>query len=455
MDERRGDLEKTPKQEDVVASACGGRYAPDSMFLRGFSDFVACVLDIVNARSEYVEAGILDRLAEPDRVISFRIVWLDDDGEVQVNRGCRVQHSNAIGPYKGGLRFAPSVEEGILRRLAFEQTLKNALTGLPMGGAKGGADFDPQGRSKAEIMRFCQAFITELHKEIGPSRDIPAGDIGVGEREIGFMFGQYKRITETFSGVMTGKGLEFGGSCLRREATGYGVIHFLEAMLKHRGEAIDGRSAAISGAGNVATHAAKRLAQTGGKVLTLSNSRGFLHIPDGLSEDRIDEVVDARDAPSFRLEAMADRVGGTWHPGDTPWQVACDIAMPCATQNEIDEAAVKSLVDNGCEIVVEGANLPLTPGARDAVRAAGLLYGPGKAANIGGVAMSGLELSQNAARLHWAKEDLAQDLRRIIEEAHELCLEHAGDEKQPDYERGANRAGFIKVADAMTAFGVL
>ncbi|SDD46455.1 NADP-specific glutamate dehydrogenase [Ruegeria marina] len=443
------------RQEDLVKSACGKRHAADSMFLRGFSDLVESVVDIVNQRTEYVESGILERLAEPDRVVSFRIVWLDDAGEVQVNRGYRVQHSNAIGPYKGGLRFAPSVEEGILRRLAFEQTLKNALTGLPMGGAKGGADFDPKDRSKAEIMRFCQAFITELHKEIGPHRDIPAGDIGVGEREIGYMFGQYKRITETFSGVMTGKGLEFGGSCLRREATGFGVIYFLEAMLKHRGEAIDGRSAAISGAGNVATHAAKRFAQTGGKVLTLSDSRGFLHVPEGLSEEWIDQIVAAHDDPGFRLETMAAKVGGSWHPGDTPWRVACDIALPCATENEINAAAVASLVDNGCTIVVEGANLPLTTEAREAVRAAGLLYGPGKVANIGGVAMSGLELSQNAARLHWSEEDLAQDLRRIIEEAHTLCVAHGGDDKQPDYERGANRASFIRVAEAMTAFGIL
>ena len=413
------------------------------------------MIDLVNQRPEYTEAGILHRLSEPDRVISFRVVWADDDNRLHVNRGYRVQHSNAIGPYKGGLRFSDCVEQEILGRLAFEQTFKNALTGLPMGGAKGGADFVPKGRSEAEIMRFCQAFVTELYREIGPKRDIPAGDIGVGEREIGYMFGQYKRLTAHFSGAMTGKGLEFGGSCLRREATGFGVIHFLEAMLKHRGEAIDGRTGVISGAGNVAAHAAKRLVQTGGKAVTLSDSQGFLHVPHGFSEEQIDRIIARHDDPDFRLSEHTESTGGTWHAGATPWRVACDIALPCATQNEIDAASARALADNGCQILVEGANVPLTGEAREIIRASDILYGPGKAANIGGVAMSGLELSQNAARLHWAEEDLAQDLRRIIEDAHAACIEFGGDPRAPDYALGANCAGFVKVADAMTAFGVV
>lgn len=448
-------METSSQIEDLIEQECAVRYAPDSAFIKGYRELVSSVIDMVDGRPDYLAAGILERIAEPDRVVSFRVVWRDDDGRVRVNRGWRVQHSNAIGPYKGGLRFAATVNEDILRRLAFEQTFKNALTGLPMGGAKGGADFDPRGRSETEIMLFCQAFITELHQEIGPHRDIPAGDIGVGEREIGFMFGQYKRITERFHGVMTGKGMQFGGSCLRREATGYGVIHFLEAMLQHRGEAIDGRSAAISGAGNVAAHAAKRLVQVGGKVVTLSNSKGLLHVSEGLSQDVIDSVIAHQYDPGFDLESLAGSCGGTWHSDATPWGIACDIALPCATENEIDAAAVRRLADNGCKILVEGANLPLTADARECVQSAGLLYGPGKAANIGGVAMSGLELSQNAARLRWTEKDLAKDLRRIIEDAHEICLEHAGDGSLPDYERGANRAGFMKVAEAMAAFGVL
>ncbi|MEQ9257627.1 MAG: NADP-specific glutamate dehydrogenase [Roseovarius sp.] len=448
------DKSNDPSVEELVERACAGHHAPDSAFVAGFRELATSVQGVLKTHPRYAEAGILQRLAEPDRVISFRVAWVDDANRVQVNRGYRVQHSNALGPYKGGLRFRASVQEDILRRLAFEQTFKNALTGLPMGGAKGGADFDPKGRSEGEIMRFCQAFINELYRDIGPYRDIPAGDIGVGEREIGFMFGRFKRLTGTFSGALTGKGLEFGGSCLRREATGYGVIHFLEAMLSHRGEEVDSRRAVVSGAGNVAAHAAKRLANTGCQVVTLSDSKGFLHCEQGFTEGQIDAIIAEHSDPDFKLENHARRVDGTWHKGKTPWGVACDIAVPCATQNEVDAEAARTLVDNGCGILVEGANLPLTPEARKIVQEAGMLYGPGKAANIGGVAMSGLELSQNAARLHWAEEDLAQALHRIMEEAHEECVAQGGDGRTPDYELGANRAGFLKVASAMEAFGV-
>ena len=439
---------------DEIMDALRRRAPEEEQFLRGAGDLVSCVIDLVNCRPDYRDAGILERIVEPDRVLGFRVIWADDDNRVRVNRGHRVQFSNAIGAYKGGLRFHPDVDLDLFKLLGFEQTFKNALTGLPMGGAKGGADFDPRGRSEAEIMRFCQSFITELHQHIGPHHDIPAGDIGVGEREIGFMFGQYKRLTGQFSGSMTGKGLEFGGSRLRKEATGYGVVYFLQEMLAHRDETVEGRTAVVSGAGNVATHTAEKFVELGGKVVTLSDSRGFLHKPDGLTPEQIEWVRKTRHDPGFRLESFVDEFGGTWQADRTPWSVACDIALPCATENELDRDAAAALIDNGCRAVVEGANVPLTPAAIDAVREASLLYAPGKAANLGGVAMSGLELSQNAARLYRSHADLSDTLRQIIRDAHEACLVHGERDSGIDYVRGANIAAFVKVADAMTAFGV-
>lgn len=439
---------------DTVLRCLESRAPEQCRFLRGVEGLFDCVADLVNERPDYLAAGIPERIVEPDRSLIFRVVWADDEGRVQVNRGYRVQFSNAIGPYKGGLRFHPQVGHDLFKRLAFEQVFKNALTGLPMGGAKGDSDFDPHGRSEAEIMRFCQAFITELHDQIGPERDVPAGDIGVGEREIGYMFGQYKRLTRRFSGAMTGKGLEFGGSRLRREATGYGVVLFLQEMLARRDEAIEGRRAVVSGAGNVATHAAEKFIELGGKVVTLSDSKGFLHVEEGFDPDQLTELRDARRDSDFRLEQLADRFGGTWHAGDTPWSVACDIALPCATENEIDEQDARTLIDNGCSVVVEGANLPLTGEAASAVREAGLLYAPGMAANLGGVAMSGLELSQNAARLGRSHDDLSDSLHRIMRDAHEACLTHGETDGGVDYRHGAHVAGFRKVAEAMTAFGV-
>lgn len=439
---------------DTVLRCLESRAPEQGRFLRGVEGLFDCVADLVNERPDYLAAGIPERIVEPDRSLIFRVVWADDEGRVQVNRGYRVQFSNAIGPYKGGLRFHPQVGHDLFKRLAFEQVFKNALTGLPMGGAKGGSDFDPHGRSEAEIMRFCQAFITELHDQIGPERDVPAGDIGVGEREIGYMFGQYKRLTRRFSGAMTGKGLEFGGSRLRREATGYGVVLFLQEMLARRDEAIEGRRAVVSGAGNVATHAAEKFIELGGKVVTLSDSKGFLHVEEGFDPDQLTELREARRDSGFRLEQLADRFGGTWHAGDTPWSVACDIALPCATENEIDEQDARTLIDNGCGVVVEGANLPLTEEAASAVRDAGLLYAPGMAANLGGVAMSGLELSQNAARLGRSHDDLSDSLHRIMRDAHEACLAHGETDGGVDYRHGAHVAGFRKVAEAMTAFGV-
>ncbi|MDG4649597.1 NADP-specific glutamate dehydrogenase [Roseibacterium sp. SDUM158017] len=432
-----------------------GRRVPDqTQFLDGVRGLVGCVEGVMEDRPDFRAAGVLERIVEPDRTLVFRVVWADDAGRVQVNRGWRVQYSNAIGPYKGGLRFHPDVSLDLFKRLAFEQTFKNALTGLPMGGAKGGSDFDPHGRSEAEIMRFCQAFMTQLHEAIGPRRDVPAGDIGVGAREIGFMFGQYKNITGRFVGALTGKGLEFGGSRLRREATGYGVVYFLREMLARRDESIEGRRAVVSGAGNVATHAAEKFVDMGGTVVTLSDSKGFLHVEDGLQPEQIRWVREARKDPDFRLERFTDRYGGTWRKGEAPWSVACDVALPCATQNEIDRDAALALIDNGCRVVVEGANLPLTQEATQEIDAAGLLHAPGMAANLGGVAMSGLELSQNTARLERDEDDLSEALQRIMRDAHATCLEHGETESGVNYARGAHIAGFTKVADAMTAFGV-
>ncbi|MEM7669182.1 MAG: NADP-specific glutamate dehydrogenase, partial [Pseudomonadota bacterium] len=359
------------------------------------------------------------------------------------------------GPYKGGIRFHPSVTQGVLKFLGFEQIFKNSLTGLPMGGGKGGADFDPKGRSPGEVMRFCQAFMTELYRHVGADIDVPAGDIGVGGREIGYMFGQFKRITNSFEGVLTGKGLEFGGSLMRPEATGYGAVYFLENMLHHRGDAIEGKSAVISGSGNVATHAAEKILHRGGKPLTLSDSGGFVHDPDGMTQEKIDWVKKHKGRRGARIADYVDEFGGSFHEGQRPWGVPCDLALPCATQNELNEDEAKSLVANGCKAVSEGANMPCTAEAITTFQGAKMMYAPGKASNAGGVGMSGLEMSQNSARLHRGEEDLREALKKIMADIHGACVEQGEHGDYVDYVRGANIAGFKKVADAMVAFGVV
>jgi glutamate dehydrogenase (NADP+) len=410
----------------------------------------------LEANPRYTQANILERLTEPDRIVSFRVTWEDDQGAIHVNRGYRVQFCNAIGPYKGGIRFHPSVNQSVLKFLGFEQIFKNALTGLPMGGGKGGADFDPKGKSDREIMRFCQSFMTELYRHVGADIDVPAGDIGVGSREIGYMFGAYKRITNQFTGVLTGKGREYGGSLMRPEATGYGAAYFLEDMLHTQGDAIEGKTVVISGSGNVATHAAEKILHRDGKPVTLSDSRGFIHSEKGFTQEQIDQVKAHKTKPGAKLADIASAVSATYHEGEKPWGVPCDAAMPCATQNELDEAAAKLLIGNGCKAVSEGANMPCTADAVHAFQKAGMLFGPGKAANAGGVAMSGLEMSQNSARLHRSAEDLREALRTIMTDIHRMCAESGRrSDGSIDYVQGANVAGFKKVADAMLAFGVV
>jgi glutamate dehydrogenase (NADP+) len=390
--------------------------------------------------------------------VYFRVVWEDDNNNIRVQRGWRVQNNNAIGPYKGGIRFHPTVTESVLKFLAFEQTFKNALTGLPMGGGKGGANFNPKGKSDSEVMRFCQSFMTELYRHIGADTDVPAGDIGVGGREIGYMFGQYKRITNEFTGVLTGKGLEYGGSLIRTEATGYGAVYFLQNMLTHLGDGVEGKTAVISGSGNVATHAAEKILQLGGKVLTLSDSEGFVHDPDGITQDKVDWVKTHKTKRRGRIADYAQEfTGATFHAGQRPWSVPCDIALPCATQNELNGKEAEMLVANGCMAVSEGANMPTDLDGVHVFKKAQILYAPGKAANAGGVAVSGLEMSQNSARISWKEAELQQLLKDIMSGIHERCAEYGGraGTNHIDYVRGANIAGFKKVADAMLAYGVV
>ena len=425
-------------------------------FLQAVHEVAATVLPFVEANPKYAKAKILHRLFEPDRAISFRVAWVDDAGEVQVNRAYRIQFSNAIGPYKGGIRFHPTVNQSVLKFLGFEQIFKNALTGLPMGGAKGGADFDPKGKSEGEVMRFCHALMTELYHHIGANIDVPAGDIGVGAREIGFMFGQFKRLTHSFEGVLTGKGLEYGGSLMRPEATGYGAVYFLDNMLNARGMELAGKTAVISGSGNVATHAAEKCLDRGARPVTLSDSGGFLHDPEGFSQQKIDWIKAHKARRGASLADYVKEWGGNWHAGKTPWSVPCDVALPCATQNELDEDDARTLIGNGCVAVSEGANMPCTEGAVHAFQAKRVMFGPGKAANAGGVAMSGLEMSQNSARLHRSAEDLRLALKQIMADIHGACATHGRREDGSiDYVQGANIAGFRKVADAMLAFGVV
>ena len=426
-------------------------------FVQAVQEVSEDIFDFIADKEEYHAQQILRRIAEPDRVVSFRVCWEDDNGNIRVQRGWRVQNNNAIGPYKGGIRFHPSVTESVLKFLAFEQTFKNALTGLPMGGGKGGSNFNPKGKSVREIMRFCQSFMTELYRHIGAAIDVPAGDIGVGGREIGFRFGQYKRITNEFTGVLTGKGLEWGGSLIRTEATGYGAVYFLANMLAAKGQDLVGKTAVISGSGNVATHAAEKIVQMGGKVLTLSDSGGFIHDPDGITQDKIDWVKAHKTHRRGRIEEYCEEFkSATFTHGKTPWGVKCDVALPCATQNELLGEDAKTLVKNGCIAVSEGANMPTNLDGVHVFKDAKIMFAPGKAANAGGVAVSGLEMSQNSGRRSWSEGELQQMLKDIMDGIHARCLTY-GDQGDGyiDYVKGANIAGFKKVADAMLAFGVV
>jgi glutamate dehydrogenase (NADP+) len=427
-------------------------------FIQAVREVAEDIFDFIEDHEVYHEYQILRRIAEPDRVVSFRVCWEDDKGNIRVQRGWRVQNNNSIGPYKGGIRFHPDVNESVLKFLAFEQTFKNSLTGLPMGGGKGGANFNPKGKSDHEVMRFCQSFMTELYRHVGADVDVPAGDIGVGGREIGYMFGQYKRITNHFTGVLTGKGIEYGGSLIRTEATGYGAVYFLEKMLTRVGDSIDGKVCLVSGSGNVATHAVEKITHLGGKAVTLSDSEGYIYDPAGIDAEKLAWVKAHKTRRRGRIsEYAAAFKGATFHPGKTPWGVPCDLALPCATQNELTGEDARQLVKNGCIGVSEGANMPTNLEGVHVFKEARILFAPGKAANAGGVAVSGLEMSQNSARISWTEDQLQKLLVDIMHGIHDRCVEHGGTagSKYIDYVRGANIAGFKKVADAMLAYGVV
>jgi len=433
-----------------------GQFPGEREFHQAVQEVVKSVMPVVLDNAAYLKAKVLERLVVPDRVISFRVVWVDDAGDVQVNRGYRIQMSSLIGPYKGGLRFHPSVTAGLLKFLAFEQVFKNSLTTLPMGGGKGGADFDPKGRSDAEVMRFCQAFMSELFHHIGPDIDVPAGDIGVGGREVGYLFGQYRKLTKRFNGVLTGKGVNFGGSQLRPEATGYGAVYFASEMLATRGESVEGKTATVSGSGNVAIYTVEKLNALGAKVLTLSDSGGTIVDMDGIDPEKIEWVKDLKTVRYGRISEYAQRYpNAEYLPGERPWRVPCDLAFPSATQNEIEACDAETLVNNGCYCVSEGANMPSTPEAVDVFQAARILYGPGKAANAGGVAVSGLEMTQNAGCMRRSRDEVDTQLQRIMKSIHENCVRYGRENDYVDYVRGANIAGFTKVADAMVQQGYI
>lgn len=440
--------------EDFMAGLIK-RNPGETEFHQAVREVAHCVIPFINEKSKYIRARILERMAEPDRTIIFRVCWEDDRGKIRVNRGYRVQYNNAIGPYKGGLRFHPSVNLSVLKFLGFEQTFKNSLTTLPMGAAKGGSDFDPKGKSEREVMRFCQSFMTELCKHVGEHIDIPAGDIGVGTREISFLFGQYKRIKNIFAGVLTGKALEYGGSLIRKEATGYGCVYFMEEMLKHQGDSIQGKTCVISGSGNVALYAAEKIIQSGGKLVTMSDSSGFIYDPDGITKDKLAFVIELKSFRRGRIANYADEFKCDFFAGEKPWSIPCDLAFPCATQNEIDKKDANALIKNGCKAIAEGANMPTYPDAIQLFQDSKTLFAPGKAANAGGVAVSGLEMTQNSIHLNWSKEELDNRLRDIMRSIHQSCIDYGTEKGSINYLKGANLAGFKKVADAMLAYGVV
>ena len=425
-------------------------------FMQAVREVAENVIPYIVQHDIYHGKNILMRMAEPERVVSFRVPWIDDSGEIRVNRGFRIEMNSAIGPYKGGLRFHESVNLSILKFLAFEQVFKNALTTLPMGGGKGGADFNPKGKSDGEVMRFCQSFMTELFRHIGPNRDIPAGDIGVGGREIGYMFGQYKRLKNEFTGVLTGKGISWGGSMIRPEATGYGAVYFAENMLSNKSDGLQGKNIVISGSGNVAQYAAEKCIQLGAKVLTLSDSSGYVMDPEGIDADKLAFVMHMKNNKRERISKYVDSYPqASFYAGKRPWTVPCDVALPCATQNELDENDAKQLAANGCFCVSEGANMPSTPNAIKVFHANEILYAPGKASNAGGVAVSGLEMAQNSLRYSWTREEVDERLQAIMSDIHKSCVDYGQNGDHINYEKGANIAGFVKVADAMLAQGVV
>ncbi len=426
----------------------------ETEFLQAVHEVAETVIPYIAENKAYQDANILNRIVEPERVIMFRVPWIDDKGAFQVNRGYRIQMNSAIGPYKGGLRFHPSVNLSILKFLAFEQVFKNSLTTLPMGGGKGGSDFDPKGKSDNEVMRFCQSFMTELSKYIGADTDVPAGDIGVGGREIGYLFGQYKRLRNEFTGVLTGKGREYGGSLIRPEATGYGNVYFAQNMLQTKGQSFEGKTVVISGSGNVAQYACEKATQLGAKVVTMSDSSGFVYDKDGINAEKLAFIMDLKNNRRGRIKEYADKFKAEFHEGKRPWSVKCDIALPCATQNELNGDEAKALVANGAICVSEGANMPCTPEAIEIFHKAKLLFAPGKASNAGGVATSGLEMSQNSLRLSWTREEVDEKLHGIMNSIHEACVQYGADsDGYVNYVKGANVAGFLKVANAMVAQG--
>ena len=427
-------------------------------FIQAVQEVAETIIPFIKENPKYAGSALLERLVEPERTIMFRVTWTNDEGGIEVNRGYRVEFNSAIGPYKGGLRFHPSVNLSILKFLGFEQVFKNSLTTLPLGGGKGGSDFNPKGKSDAEVMRFCQSFMTELARHIGPNTDVPAGDIGVGGREIGYLFGQYKRLRNEFTGVLTGKGRSWGGSLIRPEATGYGAVYFAREMLSTRNEDFKGKQVVISGSGNVAQYAAEKVNELGGIVLTMSDSKGYVHDPAGIDEEKLAWIMALKNERRGRISEFADAFPGVaFHEGQKPWSVECDIALPCATQNELDGDAAKALVSGGTRVVAEGANMPCTPEAVEAFQDAGLLFAPGKASNAGGVATSGLEMSQNSLRMSWTREEVDAKLKAIMIDIHRQCVQYGGDGAggPVDYVRGANIAGFVKVADAMLDQGVV
>lgn len=428
----------------------------EAEFLQAVEEVAETVIPFIEENPTYQKGKLLERMVEPERVLMFRVPWLDDNGEVQVNRGFRIEMNSAIGPYKGGLRFHPSVTLSVLKFLAFEQVFKNSLTTLPMGGGKGGSDFNPKGKSDNEVMRFCQSFMTELSRHIGPNTDVPAGDIGVGGREIGYLFGQYKRLRNEFTGVLTGKGMSFGGSLIRPEATGYGTVYFAQEMLKTKNDSFAGKTVVVSGSGNVAQYACEKVTELGGKVITLSDSGGYIVDNDGIDAEKLAWVMDLKNNRRGRIsEYVSQFPSASYHEGKTPWTEKCDVALPCATQNELNGDDAKTLTSNGCVCVAEGANMPCTPEAIETFHAEKIFFSPGKASNAGGVATSGLEMSQNSLRLSWTREEVDEKLHGIMVSIHEACVKYGKDGDYVDYVKGANIAGFVKVADAMIAQGVV
>jgi glutamate dehydrogenase (NADP+) len=432
------------------------KQAHESEFLQAVEEVAEAVIPFIADKPKYKEAKILERMVEPERTIMFRVPWLDDKGQIQINKGFRVEFNSAIGPYKGGLRFHPSVNLSILKFLGFEQVFKNSLTTLPMGGGKGGSDFDPKGKSDNEVMKFCQSFMSELQRHIGPDTDVPAGDIGVGGREIGYMFGQYKRLRNEFTGVLTGKGRNWGGSLIRPEATGYGTVYFAKEMLATKGDSFKGKTVVVSGSGNVAQYAIEKVIHLGGKVVTASDSSGYIHAPKGIHSEQLAFLMDVKNVRRGRIKELADKFEDiTFVEGKRPWEVACDVALPCATQNELNGDEAKMLLANGCKCVAEGANMPSTPEAIAAFAGAKILFSPGKASNAGGVATSGLEMSQNSLRLSWTADEVDEKLHGIMVSIHEACEKYGREGDYVDYVKGANIAGFVKVADSMIDQGLV